>query len=68
MSMPRCPDPYGESGGSNPRITGPTTGHCQGIGWADTAVDPPSAEVTKSATAETIEISQVTTATLPGGD
>jgi hypothetical protein len=26
MSMPRCPGPYGSGGGSNPRITGPSTG------------------------------------------
>src|SRR5437764_5567071 len=26
MSIPRCPDPYGEAGGSNARMTGPVTG------------------------------------------
>ena len=30
MSMPRCPDPNGEAGGSNPLITGPVTGHVHG--------------------------------------
>jgi hypothetical protein len=29
MSMPRCPEPNGESGGSNARITGPETGQLQ---------------------------------------
>ena len=29
MSMPRCPLPYGVSGGSNAWMTGPTTGHVQ---------------------------------------
>jgi hypothetical protein len=30
ISIPRWPAPYGESGGSNPRTTGPTTGHDHG--------------------------------------
>src|SRR5436190_12875220 len=29
MSIPRCPLPYGVSGGSNVWMTGPTTGHVQ---------------------------------------
>src|SRR4030095_6004002 len=27
ISIPRWPEPYGESGGSKPRVTGPATGH-----------------------------------------
>jgi hypothetical protein len=30
MSIPRCPAPYGSSGGSKPRMIGPTTGHVHG--------------------------------------
>src|SRR6478672_7133009 len=39
-SIPRCPLPYGVSGGSNAWMTGPTTGHVQPPAPAYVAAEP----------------------------
>jgi hypothetical protein len=51
MSIPRCPAPYGDAGGSNGRITGPITGQDQSIAAPAVCVARPISESTIRSTA-----------------